>query len=154
MKMKKTSNRIKSANLRCLIVERHRWETGFVREQLQIPLDVAAEFFGAGNYNRPIRVRISGANRQIYPCIVTRIHRTSRTRRINGLPFLGLMGPCFIFLEETGESGLYEIWCQYDVAIVAAKFRGWRQARNSQYGRGRLALIISGSVARKIDRCD
>jgi hypothetical protein len=153
MKTKKSDAAIKPAGIRCLIIERHRWETGFIREQLQIPLDVAAAFFGGGSASRSIRVRITGAPHP-YPCKVTKIHRASRTRRIDGLPFLGMMGPCFIFLEETGEADLYEIWCEYDVAIVAAKFQGWRQAKNSQYGRGRLALIVPGPISRRIDRCD
>ena len=44
---------------RCLILERHAWETGFGQGQLQIPLKPAEEFFGAGDTPRPIRVRLA-----------------------------------------------------------------------------------------------
>ena len=37
---------------RCLIVERHEWETGFAPEHLQIRLHAAEEFFGAGTDRR------------------------------------------------------------------------------------------------------
>ena len=43
------------ATARCLIVERHPWETGFGQEQLQIPLRPAEEFFGADATKRNSR---------------------------------------------------------------------------------------------------
>ncbi len=43
---------------KCLIVERHNWETGGGEQQLQIPLSAAHQFFGPGNRKRPIRVDV------------------------------------------------------------------------------------------------
>jgi hypothetical protein len=136
---------------RCLIVERHEWETGFAQEQLQIPLAAATEFFGAGGTRRNIRIRIPGES-QIYPCSVSRTHPVSHTRRINGLPIVGLLGSCFVFFQETDERDLFEMWCQYDMPIVVARFNHWQQARSSQHGRGRLVNIVDAPVETPIAR--
>ena len=128
-------------NRKCLIVERHAWETGFAKEQIQIPLDVAAAFFGKGNQKRSIVVRLADAPKYEYPCVVSETYANG-TRRINRLPFLGLLGNCFVFFQETNDPNTYELWCQYDMPIVVASFRNWVQAKNSQYGRGRLAAIV------------
>ena len=137
---------------RCLIVERHLWETGFAQEQLQIPLRGAEQFFGSGNQRRNIRVRIAGAGPQEYQCSVSRRYTASGTRRINGLDLVGLLGPSFIFFQETDDPDLYEFWCQYDMAVVVGRFPNWQQAQNSQHGRGRLFNIVSAPVPRSIDR--
>jgi hypothetical protein len=139
---------------RCLIVERHSWETGFAEEQLQIPLSIANEFFGSAHVSRSIVVRLADAPKYKYPCKVSKKYTTSGTRRINGLPFLGLLGPCFVFFQETQVAGTYDLWCQYDMPIVVARFRGWFQAKNSQYGRGRLALVLNEIVQRPIERIE
>jgi hypothetical protein len=138
---------------RCLIVERHSWETGFAREQLQIPLQVAEAFFGTGAAAREIGVRIRDAGNQVHACSVTRRFKNG-TRRINGLGLLGLMGPCFLFFEETADEGVYELSCQYDMPIVVARFEGWIQGRNSQHGRGRLAIVVDGPIVHPIVRAD
>ena len=135
---------------RCLIVERHEWETGFAQEQLQIPLHAAEDFFGPGTDSRRIRVRIRGAKRHEYHCSVSKKYEKSRTRRLNGLDLVGLIGSCFVFLQETDESDIYDLWVQYDVAIVAARFSPWQQGKNSQYGRGRLVTIVPAPVEKPI----
>ena len=137
---------------RCLILERHAWETGFGQEQLQIPLKPAEEFFGVGATPRPIRVRIAGAGSGEYPCAVSKKHTKSGTRRINGLDLVGLLGPCFVFFQETTDPDVYDFWVQYDLSIVVARFPGWRQAKSSQYGRGRLVNIVAAPVERPIAR--
>jgi hypothetical protein len=43
---------IRRRSLHCLIVERHRWETGGSEQQLQFVLDLAREFFGAAGRGR------------------------------------------------------------------------------------------------------
>lgn len=134
---------------RCLIVERHPWETGFDQEQIQIPLAAAASFFGAGTAARTIRVRISGSPRP-FSCQVSAVLRSSHTRRIMNLPIVGLLGPCFVFLQETRTRGLYDMWCQYDMPIVVAAFPNWSKGRNNQYRRGRLVNIVPAPVARPI----
>lgn len=135
---------------RCLIVERHAWETGFAQEQLQIPLEAAEEFFGPGDSPRAIRIRIARAGTEEYPCRISRRYLHSRTRRLTGLYPIGLMGPCFVFLLETDRQDVYEMWCDYDMAIVAAYFSNWRQARSSQHGRGRLVTIVDAPLPRPI----
>ncbi|MFH0958468.1 MAG: hypothetical protein V1897_07160 [Pseudomonadota bacterium] len=140
----------------CLIIERHDWETGGHEQQLQIPLEVANCFFGPGTSSRSITVRVFLPSRAAPPyeksVSISRKYRNSSTRRINGFPEIGDLGPCFIFFEETTQPGVYDVWCQRDTTIVAAKFPGWCQARTSQYGRGRLAIIVRAPVPRPIDR--
>lgn len=50
--------RTRNPRRRCLIIERHEWETGGREQQLQIPLKIADRFFGAGGSPRPITVRV------------------------------------------------------------------------------------------------
>ena len=52
--MAKARNSGERSAYRCLIVERHAWETGFNQEQLQIPLAAAEQFFGPGDQARDI----------------------------------------------------------------------------------------------------
>src|SRR5687768_12251500 len=99
-------------NRRCLIVERHLWETGGAQQQLQIPLDVARRFFGAQRrtvtmtlYSRP------AAGRPLLQRTATTgpIYAASRTFRINGLPEMSLIPPGFVFFEETGPAS-FDVW--------------------------------------------
>jgi hypothetical protein len=137
----------------CLIVEKHVWETGGGGYQLQIPLEPAEQFFGPGANptNISVRINVVRGAAQAYTCSVSRIYRNG-TRRINGLPFLGRLGPCFIFFQETERNHVYDLSWDVDMAIIAARFDGWQQGRNSQYGRGRLVNIIDAPVPRHIDR--
>ena len=145
-----------TANTRCLIVERHAWETGAAAHQLQIPLAPANEFFGPNE--RSIRFRLATASRTVQQCSISRMYqgqggrRGSSTRRINQFPWIGLMGHCFMFIQETGQPDLYDTWVQYDMPIVVASFTGWEQApvggsgRGSRGSRGRLFNIVDGPV--------
>lgn len=137
------------AGRRCLIVERHAWETGFAKEQIQIPLDIAAKFFGPGDRPRKITVRLADAPSFSCECSISKVYKNS-TRRVNKLPYLGLLGHCFVLFEETDQTNVYDLWCEYDVAIVAARFENWTQARLSQHKRGRLAIIVPGGLGRSI----
>lgn len=76
------------------------------------------------------------------------------TRRTNEFPEMGAIISSFIFFEETEESGVYDVWWETDKAIVAAKYQGWQQGKNTQYGRGRLSIIVDAPVPRVIDRVD
>jgi hypothetical protein len=141
----------------CLIVERHDWETGALSHQLQIPLAIADSFFGGGTIDRDLSVRIFLPGNFTTPVTtktltISRTYRPSNTRRTNRLPELGAIPSAFIFLEETARAGVYDLWWQTDKVIVAAHYTGWRQARSSQYGRGRLALIVPAPVPRSITR--
>lgn len=141
---------------RCLIVERHDWETGGNQQQLQIPIDVAEEFFGTGAASRQILVRMFSNPNSSNPIIqknVTISHTYNNgTRRVNGFAEIGLMPSCFLFFEETGTYGVYDVWHVVDKAIVAARFRNWQQGRNTQHDRGRLATIVAGPVTRIFNR--
>lgn len=137
---------------RCLVIERHEWETGAREQQLQIPLEVARRFFGhrAGATNITVRLMDTGG----LPigsahCSVSRVYK-NRTRRINGLPLIGQLPACFIFIQETDTPGTYDFWWQVDMPIVAAAFHPWAQARPSQHRRGRLALIVPAPVRRPV----
>lgn len=145
---------------RCLIVERHEWETGGGEQQLQFPLDVARQFFGSGATARTITVRVFLDRDSATPTFTKAISISreygNATRRTNGFPELGGFPSSFIFFEETATSGTYDLWYQVDKAIVVARFRGarWDQARNTQHGRGRLAVIIGAPAPRIVDRIE
>lgn len=141
---------------RCLIVERHKWETGSNQRQLQFVLDTARSFFGRGNIDRQVQVRVfmpADAPQPAFQKTITisHIYRRSSTRRINRFPQMGSIPPSFIFFQENEQPAVYDLWWQEDVAIVAARYANWRQGRNSQHGRGRLSLIVDGPVPRVID---
>ena len=144
----------RNSTTRCLIVERREWETGGDEQQLQIPLEVATSFFGPGDRARSITVRVF-----LPPCATSpafektvKISQEYRngTRRINGFTEIGHLGPCFMFFEETSDSGVYNVWWDRDKASIGARFSRWQQARSSQYGRGRLAIVVSEAVPRQI----
>ena len=140
---------------RCLIVERHEWETGTNQRQLQFVLETARAFFGRGNVRRRIRVRVflpADARQPTFEKDIT-ISREygNRTRRTNGFPEMGTIPSSFVFFQETAQALVYDFWWQTDKAIVAARFQNWRQGRNTQHGRGRLSLIVNGPIPRIID---
>ena len=145
-----------NTQLRCLIIERHDWETGGREQQLQIPLAVAEQFFGPGDTRQEITVRVfqspgdsaHGFEKQISISVTYE----NGTRRVNEFDEIGDMPSCFLFFEETGTPNTYDVWRVIDKAIVAARFDGWRQGGNSQYGRGRLAAIVSAPVQRDFTR--
>jgi hypothetical protein len=141
---------------RCLITERHKWETGGKQQQLQFVLGTARAFFGPGNADRAIHVRVflpARARRPAFEKDIT-ISREygNGTRRTNGFPEMGSVPTSFVFFEETDTPGVYDLWWQEDKAIVAAGYRDWQQGQNSQTGRGRLATIVPARVPRVIDR--
>ncbi len=145
----------RTSNTKCLIIERHYWETGGKQQQLQIPLAIASSFFGPGNFPRSISVRVffppSARSPAFEKTVSISREYPNGTRRINGFPEIGDFGPCFIFFEETSDRGVYNVWREQDKAIIAARFNRWQQARRSQYGRGRLATIVPAPVPRQID---
>ena len=144
----------KSPNRRCLIVERHAWETGGREQQLQLLLKEARVFFGPSE--RSIRVRVfMGASSQdaaFERTITISREYSNGTRRTNGFPEMGSVPISFVFFQESEATNTYDVWWQEDKAIVAAKYAGWSQGRNSQYGRGRLSIIVPAPVPRVIDR--
>ena len=142
------------STIQCLIIERHEWETGAEQQQLQIPLDVANYFFGPGTSPRRVTVRVFIPSTARSPAFEKRVSISREypngTRRVNGFVEIGSLGPCFIFFERTSDSGVYNVWWDRDKAIIGARFSDWQQGRGSQYGRGRLAVIVPGPVQRQI----
>ncbi len=146
----------KAPTRRCLIVERHEWETGAFRHQLQFPLAAAQVFFGPPNADRNVQVRLFIPPDAPVPAVTTdmtisRRYRDSGTRRTNRLRQIGTIPSSFVFFEETGQPNVYDLWWELDKAIVAAHFHPWQQARSSQHGRGRLFAIVAAPVPRPID---
>ncbi len=137
---------------RCLIIERHQWETGGAEQQLQFPLAVAKAFFGKGDTARAITVRIRIGPTTIVKDITISKTYQNGTRRTNGFKEMGQFPAGFVFFQETGKPNEYDVWWQTDVAVVAARYPDWKQGKNSQYGRGRLAIIVRAPVPRPIDR--
>lgn len=141
---------------RCLIVERHDWETGGRQQQIQIPVAIAEQFFGPGNSSQDITVRVFQTPDAAAPAFVREISISATyqntTRRVNGFVEVGFMPSCFLFFEETDTPGTYDVWYVVDKAIVAARFNEWQQGGNSQYGRGRLAAIVPTPVRRDFTR--
>lgn len=143
---------------RCLIVERHSWETGGAQQQMQFVLETATMFFGPGDRDRRITVRVflpPGAPAPAFQkdVVISREYANG-TRRINGFPEMGAIPSAFVFFEETDTPGVYDVWWQSDKAIVAARFTGWCQGRSSQHGRGRLSVVVAAPVPRAIERID
>lgn len=148
--------RTRNSRRRCLIIERHEWETGGRQQQLQIPLGVADSFFGPGNRRRSITVRVflppSATSFSSEKTVTISKAYPNGTRRVNGFAEIGGLGSCFIFFEETSDRGVYNVWWwERDKVIIAARFNRWQQARASQYRRGRLAIIVPAPVPRQID---
>jgi hypothetical protein len=141
---------------RCLITERHDWETGGREQQLQFVLHTARDFFGSEDSDRTITVRFhlppNGPVVLEKDITISRKYEPSGTRRTNGFPEIGLIPPSFVFFEETAERDVYDVWIQEDKAIVAAHYSGWIQGRDSQHGRGRLSLVVEAPVDRPIGR--
>jgi hypothetical protein len=139
----------------CLIIERHDWETGAFRHQLQIPLTIANEFFGSATSDRDVCVRVfmpASARAPAFeqPITISRKYAKSATRRVNRFHQIGSIPSSFIFFQETGSPGTYDLWWQTDKAVVAARYHPWYQAQGSQYGRGRLAIIVAAPVPRPV----
>ena len=145
----------RNSTTRCLIIERHEWETGGREQQLQIPLKVADRFFGAGASPRPITVRVflppSATSFSFEKTVTISKAYPNGTRRVNGFAEIGGLGSCFIFFEETSDRGVYNVWWDRDKAIIAARYNTWQRASRSQYGRGRLAKIVPAPLPRQID---
>lgn len=140
---------------RCLVVERHSWETGFQREQLQIPKDAFRRFFGrVGDINIDIFAFLTATTPTRSVQAKLSYYRSSATYRINRVDELGNLHNVFVFIQEVLDSRAnvqkYELWWNTDVAMVGAKFSPWEKAQDSQHGRGRLWRILSGKISRQI----
>ena len=83
---------------------------------------------------------------------ISKVYKKSQTRRINGFYELSAFHSSFVFIEQTDIINNYDVWFSFDKAIIAAKYKNWVQANNSQYNRGRLAIIIDAPVDRIINR--
>ncbi len=137
---------------KCLIVERHHWETGGEEQQLQFVLATARSFFGPGMTDRPIQVRVfmnpgsktPSFNKSI---VISREYKNG-TRRTNGFLEMGSVPSSFVFFEETSNAGVYDVWWLADKVPIAARYCGWKRGRDTQYGRGRYSLIVEAPAPR------
>jgi len=141
------------AKRRCLIVERHDWETGGAQQQLQFVLAKAKQFFGPGTTDRTIQVRVfmnPGLNVPSFTKSIT-ISREYRngTRRTNRFPEMGNVPSAFVFFEETHQAGTYDVWWLADKVPVAAQYSGWERGKDTQYGRGRYSVLVAAPAPRR-----
>jgi len=94
-----------SPNRRCLIVERHAWETGGHQQQLQFLLDEARAFFGPTERSIRVRVFMGATQKAVFEKTITISQEYSNgTRRTNGFPEMGSVPPSFVFFQETEEA--------------------------------------------------
>lgn len=137
---------------RCLIVERHSWETGGAQQQLQFVLRDAARFFGPGRRDRQITLRIFLNPRIRQPSFVKDIvisrEYANGTRRTNRFAEMGAIPSSFVFFEETHLPDTYDFWWIEDKAAIAAPYTGWKRGRDTQHGRGRLSIIVDAPAPR------
>lgn len=138
--------------MKCLIVERHAWETGAGRQQLQFPREAFASFFGTTGevdvavYSSPWLKKPSRVVRALVS-----YYSQSGTYRLNRVYEIANIGGVFVFIQErTTDDGAveYDVWWNRDLAFVAARFNDWQKARDSQHGRGRLWLVLEQKVPR------
>jgi len=146
-----------SSPRRCLIVERHPWETGAYAHQLQFPLQAARSFFGADALDVQITIRMFDRATTATPILtkpmtISRRYGASATRRTNRVPEIGEIPAAMVFFEETTSAGVYDLWWDIDKAIVVAHLHPWNQARSNQHGRGRLWRVVNAPVLRRIRR--
>jgi len=143
---------------KCLILEKHDWETGFSEEQIQIKKSVCNNFFGRFRSAKSVTFQIfynrrARSTRHVRQCRIS-LYRQNTTYRINGFFELGMLPSSFIFFQEIGNNE-YEVWWEKrDKAIIVAHFKNenWKQAKNSQYGRGRLCCVVDAPVPKIIKR--
>jgi len=119
-------------------------------------LEIAGDFFGPANVDRNIRIRVFMPASSATPAFeanvtISREYSASGTRRLNRFPQMGSILSAFVFFQETDQADVYDFWWQADKAIVAARYDSWTQARKSQHGRGRLAIVVPAPVPRIID---
>jgi hypothetical protein len=142
---------------KCLIVERHPWETGGNQRQIQFLLSSASTFFGTINSKRIIvnvyTNRRASTPQFVYRSEVSKIYNNG-TRRLNRFSFMSRIPSSFVFFQETNIPNEYDLWWEVDRPIIVAHFRNenWQQGNNSQYGRGRLSVIVNGVIPKFIDR--
>lgn len=152
----KGDRRARRIRRRCLVIERHDWETGGQQQQLQFVLETARHFFGPGNRDHLIHIKVfmpaSSQRPSFERDIVISREYSNGTRRINGFPEMGSIPASFVFFEETDERDTYDVWWNVDKVMISARYTDWRQGRNTQYGRGRLSTIVPAPVSRTATR--
>jgi len=141
--------------MRTLIIERHAWETGAGRQQLQFPREAFRTFFrrageiGVEVYSSPWLTKPS---RTLLAQVSA--YGQSGTYRLNRVYEIANIGGVFVCINETNKTHdgkpMYELWWERDLAMVAARFDGWKKAKDSQYGRGRLWIVLDPSVQRSV----
>lgn len=139
---------------RCLIVERHGWETGGAEQQMQFVLNTARRFFGTSTIDRTITIRVfldpgSRVASFTKDIVISREYMNG-TRRTNRFQEMGSVPSSFVFFEETEDPSVYDVWWLEDKVPIAARYSGWSRGKDTQYGRGRYSLIVVAPAPRGI----
>lgn len=143
---------------RCLILERHPWETGFNAEQLQVPKQSFTSFFGAAGGPITVHLHTPFGGGPVITNGNARAHAGNSTYRLENMTELGAIPASFVFIEEqTDANGVvthYDVWYREDKAyivhFVTGTYGAMSQARGSQHGRGRLHKIVNAPVQRNL----
>ena len=144
--------KMKKKKVKCLIVERHTWETGGHEQQLQFVLGPAKKFFGSGASARSIKVRLfmvpTAARPSLKKAISISKEYKNGTRRTNGFREMGKVPSSFVFFEETSKADVYDVWWLEDKVPIAVRYSKWKRAKDSQYGRGRYSTVVDAPAPR------
>lgn len=152
------------SNARCLIVERHPYETGKDQKQPQIPQAPFGAFFGSGGtigielFDDGKSVRSGTALASAYNKKGKSGKRSSETYRLQSIPEFKNLPPGFIFVQEVLDGGTlshYEVWFRKDKAAVLNELVPIHGAfdvapRGKMPVRGRLHKIVSAPINKTI----
>src|SRR4029079_10365733 len=100
---------------RCLIVERHTWETGGGMQQLQFVLDLA-RLLSLGPGHKTDGLPCAPSCQRTHPprpsSSRSRSPESTQTARAGLTAFhrMGAIPASFIFFEETDEPAVYDLW--------------------------------------------
>jgi hypothetical protein len=149
---------------RCLIVERHPYETGKDQKQPQIPSKPFAAFFGPGG-NITVELFEDGVFKRRVIGLASAYNRrgktgkrASETYRLQSIEEFKNLPPGFFFIEEVLAGGIvthYEIWFRQDKAavlndIVTTHGPFEVAPKGAMPSRGRMHKIVSAPVSKVI----
>lgn len=149
---------------RCLIVERHPYETGKDQKQPQIPAKPFAAFFGTGG-NITVQLFEDGVFKRSGTGLASAYNkkgktgkRASETYRLQSIEEFKNLPPGFFFIQEVMAGGAvthYEIWFRQDKAAVLNEIVPTHgpfdvAPKGAMPTRGRMHKIVSAPVDKVI----